>query len=94
MDSGNESDHDPIFTELLEAICDGSQSHPNTNIRETHYKKRDHVMQRQSERKGSLKPMQNMGKSLHKLFMTVVKYISQDLTPLVESGSEVSHLIP
>ena len=35
-----------------------------------------------------------MGKSLHKVFKTVVKYIFQDLPTLGESGSEVSHLIP
>ena len=37
--------------------------------------------------------MQNMGKSLHKGFKTVVKDISQELTPLVESGSEAYHFI-
>ena len=35
-----------------------------------------------------------MGKGLHKVFKTVVKYILQDLPPLGESGSEVSHFIP
>ena len=35
-----------------------------------------------------------MGKGLHKVFSTVVKQISQELTPLVESGSVVSHFIP
>ena len=35
-----------------------------------------------------------MGKGLHKVFITVVKKISQELTPLGESGSEVSHFIP
>ena len=34
-----------------------------------------------------------MGKGLHKVFSTVVKEISQELTPLGESGSEVSHFI-
>ena len=34
MDSGNESDHDLISTEMLENICDGNQSHPNINQRE------------------------------------------------------------
>ena len=34
-----------------------------------------------------------MGKFLHKVFKTVVKYISQYL-PLGESGSEISHFIP
>ena len=35
-----------------------------------------------------------MDKGLHKVFKTVVKDISQDLPPLGESGSEVSHFIP
>ena len=35
-----------------------------------------------------------MGKDLHKVFKTIVKDISQDLPPLVESGSDVSHFIP
>ena len=34
-----------------------------------------------------------MGKGLHKVFSKVVKEISQELTPLGESGSEVSHFI-
>ena len=35
-----------------------------------------------------------MGKGLHKVFSTAVKGILQELTPLGESGSEVSHFIP
>ena len=35
-----------------------------------------------------------MGKGLHKVFSTIIKYISQELTNLRESGSEVSHFIP
>ena len=35
-----------------------------------------------------------MGKGLHKVFSTVVKQISQELTALGESGSEVSQIIP
>ena len=35
-----------------------------------------------------------MVKGLHKLFSTIVKNILQELTPLGESGSEVSHFIP
>ena len=38
--------------------------------------------------------MQNMGKGLHNAFKTVLKEISQEFTPLRESGSEVSHFIP
>ena len=51
-------------------------------------------MQRQSERKGELRATQSMGKVLHKVFSTVVKEISQELTPLGESSSEFSYLIP
>ena len=35
-----------------------------------------------------------MGKGLYKVFKTVVKEISQELTPLGKSGSEFSHFIP
>ena len=35
-----------------------------------------------------------MGKGLHKVFITFVKAISQELTALGESGSKDSHLIP
>ena len=31
MDSGDKSDHEIIFKEMLEDIRDGSQSHPNFN---------------------------------------------------------------
>ena len=44
--------------------------------------------------KRTLKATQSMVKVLHKVFSTVVKYILQEMTPLGESGSEVSHFIP
>ena len=40
INSGNESDHDLISTEMLEDMRDGSHSHPNVNRREARYKKR------------------------------------------------------
>ena len=46
MNSGDESDHDLISTEMLKDICDGSQNHPNVNIREERYKIRDCIRQR------------------------------------------------
>ena len=58
------------------------------------YKIRDRIRQRQLEWKGALKATQSMEKYLHKLFSTFVKEIFQELTPLGESGSEVSHFIP
>ena len=94
LDSNENSDHDIISTEMLEDIRDGIQTHPNVNKREARYKIRDRVKQRQSEWKGALKATQRMGKGLKKVFSTVVKEILQKLTPLGESGSEVSHFIP
>ena len=46
MDYGDESDNDPISTEMLEDIRDVSQSHPSVNIREASYKIRDPIRQR------------------------------------------------
>ena len=94
INSGDESDHDLISTEMLEDICDISQTHTNVNIRETRYIIRDSIRLTQSEWKESLKSMKSMGKVLHKVFSTVVNDISQELTPLGESGPEVSHFIP
>ena len=47
MNSGDESDHDIISTEMLEDISDGSKTHPNVNRREAGYKIRDRIRQRQ-----------------------------------------------
>ena len=79
---------------MLENIRDGSQTHPNVNRREACYKIRDNITQQQLEWKGALKAMPRMDKGLHMVFKTVVKEILQELTPLGESGSEVSHFIP
>ena len=48
MDSGDESYHDIISTEMLEDIRDGSQTHPNVNRIEARYKICDRIKQRQS----------------------------------------------
>ena len=93
MDSGDQSDHDLISIDMLEDICDGSQSLPNVNQREACYKISDRIRQIKSEWKGALEATRNMGKRLHKVFKTVVKDISQESPPLGESGSEVSHSI-
>ena len=45
INSGDESDHDIISTEMLEDICDGSHTHPNFNRREARYKIRDRIRQ-------------------------------------------------
>ena len=42
----------------------------------------------------SIKIHAKNGKGLHKVSKTVVKDILQELTPLGESGSEVSRFIP
>ena len=93
MDSGNESDHDIISTDMLEDISDKYQSHPKINKIEACYKIRYCIRKRQSEWKRALRFTQNMGKGLHKLFKNVMKDISQEFPPLGESVSEVSHFI-
>ena len=55
INSGDESDHDLISTEMLEDIRDGSQTHPHVNRRKARYKIRDLMNQRQPEWKGALK---------------------------------------
>ena len=75
---GGESDHDLISTEMLEDICDGSQTHPNVNRWEARYKIRDSIRQMEPQWKGALKSTWSMGKSLHKVFSTIVKEISQE----------------
>ena len=75
---GDESDHDIISTDMIEDICDRTQTHLRINRREACYKIRDSIRQRQLDWKGVLKAMQSMGKSLHKVFKTVVKEIYQD----------------
>ena len=87
MDSDDDSDDEPMSTEMLENIRARSQCHTDVIRREVHYKIRDSIKQRQSVLKGGLKATRNTVKVLHKVFKTVVKYISQDLRPLDESGS-------
>ena len=46
LDSGDESDDEPMSTEMLEDIRDGSQYHPGLNRRDAHYKIQDCIKQR------------------------------------------------
>ena len=73
INSVDESDRDLISTEMLKDICDGIQTHPNVDRRESRYKMYDRIRQSQSEWKGALKVTRSMGKVLHKVFSTVVK---------------------
>ena len=82
IDSGDESDDEPMSTDMLEDIPVRSYSHPNINRREVRYKIHDRIKQIQSEWKRALKDTQTIGKVLHKLFKTVAKYISKSLPPL------------
>ena len=47
MNYRDESDHYLISIDRLEGIHDRSQTHPNVNRRETRYKIRDRISQRQ-----------------------------------------------
>ena len=93
MASGYESDSEPMSRDILEDICDGSQSHPIINRIEACYTIRYCFKQRQTEWKGELLSTQNMEKGLHTLFKAVVIEILQALPILGESGSEFSYFV-
>ena len=94
MTSGNESNAEPMSTEMLEDICDSSHYCPSINKREARYKIGDHIKQSKSEWKGTLLSMRNMGKGLHKVFKAIINEILQVLSIWGESGSEVSYFVP
>ena len=48
MESGNESEDEPMSTEIIEDIHDSSTSHPSVNWREAGYKIRDRIKKRQT----------------------------------------------
>ena len=48
MDSGDESDDDPMFTEMLEDIRGGSKSRPSINRREEYDKILNRIKQVQT----------------------------------------------
>ena len=75
MSLGNDSDAEPMSAEMLEDICDSSQSHPRVNMRQAHYKIRDRNKLIQVEWNGALLSTQNMDKGLHKVFKAVVNEI-------------------
>ena len=52
--SGEKSDAEPLPTDMLGDIRDGSQSHLSISRREAHYKIRDRMKQGQEECKGEL----------------------------------------
>ena len=45
----DEADDEPMSTEMLGDIRDGSQSNPSANRREAHYNIHDHIKRSQSE---------------------------------------------
>ena len=91
---GDESDAEPMSADILTDNIEGSQYHLIINMRDAQYKIRDRIKQRQAERKEALLSAQNRGKGLHKVFKGVVNELSESITIMKESGSEVSHFIP
>ena len=88
ISSGDESDAETLFTEMLEDNHVGSQSHPSIYMREVRCKIRDCIKRGQLECIGAILSMQNMGNDLHKMFKAVLNILSQALPILGESGSE------
>ena len=72
MDSGNESDDEPMSTEMLEDILDRSKSHLSVNRIDAYNKWSDCIKQRLTEDNRKILYMKNMGKVLHKVFKAVI----------------------
>ena len=66
MDIWAEYDAEPMSTDTLEDIRDGSESHLSVNRRDKCYKIRDRIKIKQTEWKGVLLSKWNMGKGLQK----------------------------
>ena len=79
IDSGDESEDEPMSTDMLEVIHDISKSRPILNRIEACYKICYCIKRIETEWKGALLFTKIMGKGLHKMFKAVVKYISQAL---------------
>ena len=73
MNSGDESEDEPMSMEMLEYMCGGIQYHPIVNRREARVKICDLIKIKQLYCKGEINYTQNMGNGLQKLFKTVEK---------------------
>ena len=87
LDEKEKFDDNFISTETLHDIRDGNQTHPKIDKREARLAIRGSIKQKKSQWKGSLRATHKMGKGLHRVFSTIVKDISQELTNFGESGS-------
>ena len=87
MDYGNDSDDEPMSTEMLEGIHDGGQYHLSLNSRQARYKISYCIKRSQQECKEVLLSTHNMGKGLHKVFKAVKNDILQVLPIFGDSGS-------
>ena len=54
MSSGGESGYEPMYMEMIEDICDVSQSHPRVNSKEARYKIHDCIKLSREKYKGAL----------------------------------------
>ena len=72
MSSSDYYDAEPMHTDMLEDICDISQSRLRINRIETCYRMCDCIKQRRAEWKGGLLSTQNMVNCSHKVFKDVL----------------------
>ena len=79
MDSVYESEDEPMCTDMLKGVRDGSKSRLSINRRESCCKIYDPIRGIQTEWKVELLYTLNMGKGLHKVFKSAVNEISQVL---------------
>ena len=80
LDEKEKFDDNLISTETLHDIRDGNHTHPNIDTREARLKILDCIKQKKSQWKVALRATHKMVKGLHRLFITIVSEISQELT--------------
>ena len=80
IDEKEKFDDDLISTETLHDICDGNQTHPNSDRKDARLKICDRIKENKLQWKGVLRATHKMGKVLHRVFSTIVSEISQELT--------------
>ena len=81
-------DDDLISTETLHDIRDRNQTHLSIDKRDARLEIRDHIKQKKSQWRGTLRDTHKMGKCLHRVFSTIVSEISQELTNFGETGKK------
>ena len=83
MPTDDDSDDGSVSTNALKYIWDGIQIHPKIKAIDTRSKICDYIKRMQSKWKNAELSEKNMGKVLHKVFMSVVNELNNSMPTLI-----------